>query len=176
MGSGCIDPHFLDLGTSWRWVVNFTPRPLHPRGKSPRYPLNRRLGGPQSRSGRFGEEKILCNNNMAILQNTFPSPASSFFGKYAEFELAIVHKHVERRYNFLFYKKINDCGWIWGYAWQLLVMQSILAGIMHRNMLLIYIIFIILFGSSFYLKGFNPPYPTESYCSTEFEKWLYGQI
>jgi hypothetical protein len=33
MGNGCIDPHFLDLGTSWRWVVNFTPRPLYPRGK-----------------------------------------------------------------------------------------------------------------------------------------------
>jgi hypothetical protein len=48
-GSGCIDPHFLDLGTSWRWVVNFTPRPLSPRGKSPRYPLDRMLGGPQSR-------------------------------------------------------------------------------------------------------------------------------
>jgi hypothetical protein len=26
---------------------------------SPRYPLNKRLGGPQSRSGRFAEEKIL---------------------------------------------------------------------------------------------------------------------
>jgi hypothetical protein len=37
MGSGCIDPHFLDPGTSWRWVVNFMPRPLYPRGKSPRY-------------------------------------------------------------------------------------------------------------------------------------------
>jgi hypothetical protein len=58
MRSGCIDPHFLDLGTSWRWVVNFTRRPLYPRGKSPRYPLDRRLGGPQSRSGRFGEENI----------------------------------------------------------------------------------------------------------------------
>jgi hypothetical protein len=31
----CIDPHFLDLGTSWRWTVSFTPRPLYPRGKSP---------------------------------------------------------------------------------------------------------------------------------------------
>jgi hypothetical protein len=58
-GSACIDPHFLDLGTSWRWVVRFTPLPLYPRGKSPRYPSDRRLGGPQSRSGRFGEEKIL---------------------------------------------------------------------------------------------------------------------
>jgi hypothetical protein len=30
-----------------------------PRGKSPRYPLDRRLGGAQSQSGRFGEEKNL---------------------------------------------------------------------------------------------------------------------
>jgi hypothetical protein len=29
----------------------------YPQGKSPRYPLDRRLGGPQSRSGRGGEEK-----------------------------------------------------------------------------------------------------------------------
>jgi hypothetical protein len=57
--SGCIDPHFLDLGTSWRWVVSFTPLPLYSQGKSPRYPLDRRLSEPQSRSGRFGEEKIL---------------------------------------------------------------------------------------------------------------------
>jgi hypothetical protein len=30
-----------------------------PPGKSPRYPLDRKLGGPQNRSGRRGEEKIL---------------------------------------------------------------------------------------------------------------------
>jgi hypothetical protein len=28
-----------------------------PQGKNPWYPLDRRLGGPQSRSGRDGEEK-----------------------------------------------------------------------------------------------------------------------
>jgi hypothetical protein len=38
-------------------VVSFTPRPLYPQGKSPWYPLDRKLGGPQSRSGRGGEEK-----------------------------------------------------------------------------------------------------------------------
>jgi hypothetical protein len=43
--------------TRWRWVVSFTRRPLYPQGKSPWYPLDRRLGGPQSRSGRGGEEK-----------------------------------------------------------------------------------------------------------------------
>jgi hypothetical protein len=30
-----VDTYFLDLGTSWRWVVNFTPLPLYRRGKPP---------------------------------------------------------------------------------------------------------------------------------------------
>jgi hypothetical protein len=34
-GSGCIDPHFLDLGISWRWVVSFTPLPLYPWERAP---------------------------------------------------------------------------------------------------------------------------------------------
>jgi hypothetical protein len=33
------------------------PWPLHPQGKSSWYPLDRRLGGPQSCSGCSGEEK-----------------------------------------------------------------------------------------------------------------------
>jgi len=37
--------------------VSFTPRPLYPRGKSPCYTLDRRLGGRQSWSGHDGEEK-----------------------------------------------------------------------------------------------------------------------
>jgi hypothetical protein len=35
-------------------VVSFLPRPLYPQGKSPWYPLDRRLGGPQSCSRRGG--------------------------------------------------------------------------------------------------------------------------
>jgi hypothetical protein len=38
-------------------VVSFTPRPLYSQGKSPWYPLDRRLGGPQNRSGRGSEQK-----------------------------------------------------------------------------------------------------------------------
>jgi hypothetical protein len=38
-------------------VVSFMPWLLYPQGKSPWYPLDRRLGGPQSRSGCGGEEK-----------------------------------------------------------------------------------------------------------------------
>jgi hypothetical protein len=47
---------FFDLGTIWRWVVSFTPWPLYPQGKSPWYPLDKRLGGSQNRSGRGGEK------------------------------------------------------------------------------------------------------------------------
>jgi hypothetical protein len=39
-------------------VVSFTPRPIYPQGKSPWYPLDRRLHGPQSHSRRGGEEKF----------------------------------------------------------------------------------------------------------------------
>jgi hypothetical protein len=56
-GSGSIAPRILDLGAGWRWVLNFTPQPFYPQGKSPWYPLDRRLAGPQRRSGRGGEEK-----------------------------------------------------------------------------------------------------------------------
>jgi hypothetical protein len=55
-GSGGIAPR-TDLSTRLRRVVSFTPRSLYSQGKSPRYPLDRRLDGPQSLSGRSGEEK-----------------------------------------------------------------------------------------------------------------------
>jgi hypothetical protein len=42
--TGGMVPRILDLGTRWRWVVSFTPLPLYPQGKSPWYPLDRRLG------------------------------------------------------------------------------------------------------------------------------------
>jgi len=51
-------PFILNLGTKWRRVVNIKFRRVIP-GKEPRYPLKRGLGGPQSRSGRFGEEENL---------------------------------------------------------------------------------------------------------------------
>jgi hypothetical protein len=43
----------LYLDTRWRWAVSFTPRPLFQRHR-----VYRRLGGPQSRPGRFVIEKI----------------------------------------------------------------------------------------------------------------------
>jgi hypothetical protein len=55
--SGGIAPRILDLGSRWRWVVSFTARPLYFQAKSPWYALDRRLDGPESRSGRGGEGK-----------------------------------------------------------------------------------------------------------------------
>jgi hypothetical protein len=49
---------FLDPRTRW-WMVTFTPRPLYPQRTSTRYPLDRRLGGPHSRSGRCWVENSL---------------------------------------------------------------------------------------------------------------------
>jgi hypothetical protein len=40
-------------------MVGFTPRPFYSRGNSTRYPLDRRLIGTQSQSGRCGREKTL---------------------------------------------------------------------------------------------------------------------
>jgi hypothetical protein len=56
-GSGGIAPRIINLDNS-TGAVSFTHRPLYPQGKSRWYPLDRKLGGPQSRSGHGGEEKI----------------------------------------------------------------------------------------------------------------------
>ena len=41
----------LYLLTRWKWIFKDTSRPLYPPGKT-RYPLYRKLGGTQGRSGR----------------------------------------------------------------------------------------------------------------------------
>jgi hypothetical protein len=55
--SGGIAPRILELATTLRWAESFMLRPLYPQEKSLWSPLHRRLGGPQSRSARGGEEK-----------------------------------------------------------------------------------------------------------------------
>jgi hypothetical protein len=57
LGVEVLAPRILNLGTRWKWVVSFTPWPLYLQWKRPWYPLDRRLGGSQIRSGRGGEEK-----------------------------------------------------------------------------------------------------------------------
>jgi len=47
-GSGGIGPPILDLGTRWRWVVSFMPRPLYPQ-----YLLDRRTKQDKPRQYRY---------------------------------------------------------------------------------------------------------------------------
>jgi hypothetical protein len=54
--------NILKLDIRWRLVVNFTPRPLYLRRKDPHYQLDKRLGGPQGRSGHWNMEKSLATS------------------------------------------------------------------------------------------------------------------
>jgi hypothetical protein len=80
LGSVGIAPRILNIGTRWRRVVSFMPHQLYLGGKSPHYPLDRKVGGPQSRSGRGGEEKTISHllihiNRMWVLScniNVYP--------------------------------------------------------------------------------------------------------
>jgi hypothetical protein len=60
-GSGGIAPHILDLSTRWRLVVSFMPQLLYPQGKSPWYPLDRRLVG----------SRVILD---AVVKRKIPSP------------------------------------------------------------------------------------------------------
>jgi hypothetical protein len=58
MGSGGIATPILTSALDGEWSASRFGRFI-PRGKSPWHPLNKGLGGPQSRSGSCGEEKNL---------------------------------------------------------------------------------------------------------------------
>jgi hypothetical protein len=61
------------------------PWPLHPQGKNPWYPLDRRLGGPQSQSGGSGEEKNLnpASHNLTLMEKKITS-VKNCSGKYLD--------------------------------------------------------------------------------------------
>jgi hypothetical protein len=64
MGEWRYSSIILELGIRRSWVDIFTRRPIYPRGKFPQYPLYRTVGGPHSRSGRYGETKhFACAGN-----------------------------------------------------------------------------------------------------------------
>jgi hypothetical protein len=76
-GSAGIAPRNLDLGTRWRWVVSFTPRPLYPQGNNIPYPLDKRLGGPQSRSGCGDEQKKTSPRRVSNPDRPIVQPVAS---------------------------------------------------------------------------------------------------
>jgi hypothetical protein len=74
-------------------VVRFTPQPSYPQGKSFRYPLNVRLGGPQSRSGCCVEEIDLIRH-LTELPDSSLRASSSFLGLQPSVVLALLHGFV----------------------------------------------------------------------------------
>jgi hypothetical protein len=57
-GSGCLDPRTLHFGTSLRWVVSYTPRPLYPR-----------IGGWMG--SRAGLDDARVSGNFVLLWRSF---------------------------------------------------------------------------------------------------------
>jgi hypothetical protein len=62
-GSGGITARIHDFCSRWRRVLSFTPHPFYPQGENPCYPLDRRLAGPQSRSGCEVNDQIRMLRN-----------------------------------------------------------------------------------------------------------------
>jgi hypothetical protein len=90
-GSGGIAPRILDLGTRWRRVVSFTPWPLYPQGNSHWDPLDRRLGGPQSRSGHGGEEKNSQPRRELNPRNPFVQPIAQRYTNWTITALLVMY-------------------------------------------------------------------------------------
>ena len=55
-GSKSLAPRILNLGTSWRWVVNLTPRRFA-SGDETWYQFKWTLNGLSEKDGYFGHEK-----------------------------------------------------------------------------------------------------------------------
>jgi hypothetical protein len=59
-GNGRIPPLILNLGFSCVWRSTSGPDRLYNEGKNSGCLLSRGFDGPQNRSDRFGEERIVC--------------------------------------------------------------------------------------------------------------------
>jgi hypothetical protein len=74
-GIGGLAPLFPNVDTTWIWVHSLAPRPIYIWRKNLLFPLNRSLGEPQSRSERFGEDKITwsCRDLNLEFSSSYPS-------------------------------------------------------------------------------------------------------
>ena len=58
--SGGLAPLILNSDIRWKSATSLTPQVLYPWGRSPWYPLNRRLGGTKKCFGRLIKQEISC--------------------------------------------------------------------------------------------------------------------
>jgi hypothetical protein len=55
-------------------MLSFKPQPHYPQSNRPQYPLDRRLDGPQSRSGRGGQEKKIPSLSLSGIEPRSSNP------------------------------------------------------------------------------------------------------
>jgi hypothetical protein len=110
MGEWRYSSTILDLGT--RRTGCFTPGE-----NAPRYPLDRRLGGPQSRSGRCGEQKYLVpagNRSPTVQPVTVPTDLSRLITKMYYFFIRIVGGGTGSTQHVGHWMAYCTCpGWLW---------------------------------------------------------------
>jgi len=105
LGSGGIAPRILHLGTRWRLMMSFTPRPIYRQWKSSWYPLHRWLGGPQRRSGRCGKEKNL--KPLPGLEPPIIQPVMCFLSVFYSLSLCIYYLF-KNIFNLLYFYIIEE--------------------------------------------------------------------
>jgi hypothetical protein len=89
MGEWRCSSTIIDLSISSSWLASFTPLPLCPRGKSWKCPMCMCLGGPHSRSGHYGAEKIFTpvGNWTAAKRVTTPTELSKLLNCYIPYQI-----------------------------------------------------------------------------------------
>ena len=66
-------------------MVSFAPLSLYALGKSPHYPSNRKLTGPQSQSGRFGKNKCI----LPLQDIEKPEPSSVYPSEHIDYAIPV---------------------------------------------------------------------------------------
>jgi hypothetical protein len=94
MGEWSYISTFHDLGISWRQVVIPRPSLFSPKERAPRYQFYKRLGGPQSRSGRCGVQR-----DFLPPPGTEPRSSSLRVRRYTDW--AIPSSHCRKRCTFI---------------------------------------------------------------------------
>jgi hypothetical protein len=101
MGSGCIDPHFLHLDTSWRLVVCFTPQPFYPQGNIPGTHWIGGWVGPRAGLDDVGKRKFLILLELELRHLAHPAHS------YTDYDISAI------KYVVLDFIKLTYVNYLW---------------------------------------------------------------
>jgi hypothetical protein len=112
-----MDPHFLVLGTSWRWMVSFTPRSLYPRGNSP--PGTHWIGGwvgPTTCLGDVKRRKFLILPELELRPLGPPARSQSLHRLRYPGSLYPLGRRINYPGVGVFLRNIGDDLWLYGFT------------------------------------------------------------